>query len=504
MHRFIIMLCISCVCLPLVGPRSVDGQTQPRRLVLDGRFGDWRNIEPAVMDPMDATDRAVVDFGRVLLHADASWVYLNIDLGNEVNLQSMKGTVTFWLDVDGSQDTGSNDAPLTGADLRIDCSAPRSNDELPSGITARWLTRDQSTVSIYDLGFENAPTFASPRFEIRMKRTHFNDAYPGCFLSNSWAGLLEATDESGTQVDITDRFEAVLPPARAASAPEFDGDPLRRNRRTRLRTMSWNVKYGGILKRAERAEPILAATAPDVILLQELNDDDDPEALRDLLNAACPLPAPQQWHITIGEGGGNLRCAIASRFPIESIPTLENIDHPADDGKTLRQCSALVSIGDRRILLSSLHWQCCGCAGSREDRLRQAEAQAMHDALLAAYRQHRANTAIVAGDLNLVGSKGPLFTLIGRDDRTGSLLNVVEPIHLDRRTMATWMDPRLPFPPGRLDYMAYVGDHFEAAHSFVFDSSDLPDFWLKHHALTAGDSAIVSDHRPIVTDYFWR
>jgi endonuclease/exonuclease/phosphatase family metal-dependent hydrolase len=71
---------------------------------------------------------------------------------------------------------------------------------------------------------------------------------------------------------------------------------------------------------------------------------------------------------------------------------------------------------------------------------------------------------------------------------------VATPIH------ATWDDPESSFPPGRLDY-TYVSDSvLDVANEYVLHTPSLSDSVLSAHGLQADDSAVASDHLPVVVD----
>ena len=82
-------------------------------------------------------------------------------------------------------------------------------------------------------------------------------------------------------------------------------------------------------------------------------------------------------------------------------------------------------------------------------------------------------------------------------------LAIIDAYQLDGLCNMTWEDGDTPFAPGRLDYMLYTDATLEAARSFIYDSRDLSEHWLKFYGLDAADTAKASDHLPLVADMVW-
>ncbi|MBT6164826.1 MAG: hypothetical protein HOH93_02815, partial [Phycisphaerae bacterium] len=71
----------------------------------------------------------------------------------------------------------------------------------------------------------------------------------------------------------------------------------------------------------------------------------------------------------------------------------------------------------------------------------------------------------------------------------------------DGRVHATWSDETSSFTPGRLDLMLYSPLSLEVARSFVLDTSDLDSDTLIAQELLGEDTALLSDHLPLVADF---
>jgi len=108
------------------------------------------------------------------------------------------------------------------------------------------------------------------------------------------------------------------------------------------------------------------------------------------------------------------------------------------------------------------------------------------------------DAVLVAGDLNLVGSRAPLERLAAGLDPAGGDLVVARALHPDGRDGWTWSAPRSAYTPGRLDYMLSSPSSLRVAAAFVLDTADLSPAVCARHGLEPGDARAASDHLPIV------
>ncbi|MHC4993154.1 MAG: endonuclease/exonuclease/phosphatase family protein, partial [Planctomycetota bacterium] len=248
----------------------------------------------------------------------------------------------------------------------------------------------------------------------------------------------------------------------------------------------------------------LRALEPDVILLQEIPEDTTPLQLVEFARRWVPGSGPRRsgWNALLGAGGGDLRCAVVTRLELDPVRALRVVPFPDLPQRTIRVAASEVG-ARRRLLVLSVHLRCCGWAGSFEDRTRQVEADALRRAVQAALPATNAHGVLIAGDLNLVGSRRPLDLLAEGLDGDGSALTVAEMLQIDGRSNATWGDPDLPFVPGRLDFLLHADSSLERVNAFVMDTRDLEPQWLQRHGLRADDTVSASDHLPLVTDLRW-
>jgi endonuclease/exonuclease/phosphatase family metal-dependent hydrolase len=472
-------------------------------IVVDGVFDDWREVSPAVDDSGDAAE-AEIDLGVIAVQLDREHVYFMVEFQHERNVQALDGSLQILMDADGKPDTGEKRHNLPGVDLVVGFT-PRTPTPSP-GVGIAFLTLSASDPRRHphhsDIGFALAPTFATRRIECRIDRSPAAPLDPVLFQGASFSMKWVVTDPAGRMTDETEVIRYPLPsaPPMAAISPK----PMRIPSKpaAAMRVMSWNVRFGAILTQPEQSARILRALDPDILLLQEMTEDNSAAALEAFLNSSAPRRGTA-WQVVFGEGGGRLRCAIASRFPVKPVAALASVPYPDwPEGQT-RTVGGTVTAGNKRVLVAPIHLRCCGRTGSPEDKTRHLQAKLLNQAIREAIADEPFDAVVIGGDLNLVGSYAPIERLgVGLDlDQTD--LGILDPYCLNHRNNATWADSRSPFAPGRLDYLLVSDSSVRQAQSFVFNSADLPKRELSRHQLAASDSSEVSDHFPIVADLIW-
>ena len=152
-----------------------------------------------------------------------------------------------------------------------------------------------------------------------------------------------------------------------------------------------------------------------------------------------------------------------------------------------------------RSLFVSVDLQSGGWTGSPRDRLRTLQAATLRERI-AAELQTETGPVIIGGDLNLVGSRAPLFALLRGLDTDGSDLLAVDAERLGERTLATWRNPRDLFAPGRLDFLLVPDAAVSVANAFVFATEDLDPTTLESLGLERDLMRGLSDHLVVVAD----
>ncbi len=539
---------VAGVVLLLAGPLAAQGP-----VVLDGRFDDWDSATVTVPDAAYAPG-AEAGFRVVKASHDDGAVYLLLDLGRPLNVQSLGGTLSILFDADGDPSTGSALHGLEGVDLVVDLPPPYPIVGGPPGIGAgvRLATGGPSggadggaadgsadgafsRLDSYDVGLTFAPKYASRFVELRIDRG------PGplggigpagelapprgatLFAADRYAAKLVFTGSDGSVRQGIPPFAYELVGGRPRSPDAGGEDPLARAPGTSFRVLAWNVSRGNLLDRKDRFARVLAAARPDLVLLDEAPAG-AAEEIADFLSG-LPGPDGEGWHLLYGEAGGPQRGVIAAPRPVIAVQELEEISYPDSLFERLRRMAGrsrprgfegpeaglpalggIVELEDARLLVVTLDLQCCGNGTETvEEYLRQIEVTAIHEALAEALARHRGgvDAVIVAGDFNLVGSREPLEAMLRGVDVDGSGLAVAEALQLDGLSNATWDAGAGPFPPGRLDFMLFGDASLRLERAFVLDTRDLTGEWLDHHGLRAEDTERASDHLPVVADFSW-
>jgi endonuclease/exonuclease/phosphatase family metal-dependent hydrolase len=345
--------------------------------------------------------------------------------------------------------------------------------------------------------FVATPTYAATWYEARLTRT------PGSPLPLPTAGLLTQGQVAGAVVmlDETGAVEGYADPFAIAVEPVFAGGrtlhdiPMPGPAEGAVRVMSYNVERNTPLSKPESFRRLIAATRPDVLLLQEW-DAGDAAAMA----AWFSQIDGGEWHVakaagSLGDGGG---VAIVSRFPLTPLPG-GLTTHESSGSRPVRFVGAVVVTPAGEMLVASAHLKCCGSAGTSEDQRRLAEAGAINMMLRATAAAYPGAVRIVGGDLNLVGSRPPLDVLRAGLDADDSDLAVAVPVTWGDCTLTTWRDPGTDFPPGRLDYVLYSDANCEVTGAYVLDTGNLSESARAAMGLQAGDGA-EADHLPVFID----
>ncbi len=465
-------------------------------IVIDGGFGDWGDVAVVLEDPADAPE-APLDFGELRVTHDDRFVHLLIDVTRAVNIQRLRGRIEVLFDADADKNTGRPVHGMQGVDLIVELSPhdPANPQRAGLGAAITFPAGDCMRLSPYLIGLTFAPTYASDAFELRVERGATFPGVPLLFESNSFRGRLVYLDRNDAVLDDTRVFAYDLTPVDPVPSNQRT-DPLARPAGTHLRVMTWNIGMGGLRSNRASFKRILHALDPDVILLQELTEDDDPQRLAALFRAWITSEG-DRWTVLRGSGGGRLRCAVASHLKLSRYAALDPLPMPDRADRSVRVMGAELTVSGHRLLVVSAHLRCCGYAGSFEDRTRVVEADAIRRAIADAVTSRRFDGVVVGGDLNLVGSRWPLDVLAEQ-------LDVIEPLQLDGRSNTTWWDIRQPFVPGRLDFMLRSDTSPAVSRSFVLDTRLVEPRWLQRHGLRARDTVEASDHLPVVVDLSWK
>ena len=493
-------------------------------VVIDGRFEDWDGIATAIVDPID-TMAVVCDFREIRVTSDAGSLFFYVRLQHPRLLNVTGGSIEILLDADDDPLTGWSEHGMDGVDLVLVRRPGDMNlrEDRPVGLRIwppdaappSWSPLD----SLVRMGMLRAPAYESDRFEARLRRgvKLSGQSVPALAGTRARVKFLAALDD-GTLVDETEPFAFRLEPFTPPVVEEIDTDPLARSPTSQLRVLEWNVSHSTFATRRDEIVRILSALRPDVLLLTEMEDDITVEELGRFLERSGIPEASVPEHVVYGQGGGEERSVVVSRFPLSGLPSLNDLRYPIMDplevlgtgavaaqlDKGISAAGAVVRVGDLRLLVASLGLESKGHrADDLQEKMRRIQAMAIASATAAARSSRSVDAVIIAGDFNLVVTDQPLLTVQQYAGSSVEPLTIVNALQLDGLSNQTWFRPDVPLAPSRLDYLMYSAGSLQLDRSFVFDSRDLTPRWTQHHGLSEDLSVTASDHFPIVVDFSW-
>jgi endonuclease/exonuclease/phosphatase family metal-dependent hydrolase len=461
-------------------------QSPPGDHVMDGRFNEWAEENPAAPDDGAGLIRAV----RV--SDDPHYVYVQIDLDQPRTLQWLEEELRLEFDLDGSTRSG-----LTGYDgMRgVDAVVVFSPIEPDRGRTKPGATiyaagPDGSAVkaTVDALGVVAMPTHSGDRFEIRLDRAP-------AFSSKAFS--LQCLTRNSTQVqDRTPLIKHVFATKSNKRPAKTIHDPAAPPAEGEIRVVSWNGEFGALFKNPTPFQRSFQALQPDIVLLQELPNKLAPQKLADWFDQ---LDRSQSWNTCVG--GQSLCVAVATPHPMEAVRELNPVRKltPAGKGNIVRATGGLVRMNERTVLAVAIHLKCCGRLGSSEDEKRRSEVEAIHEAVRLAIKRLKPDGVVIGGDFNLVGGPGILETLARKLAPGGADLIVSEPIRPRGDDTTTWGREGESFVPGRLDFILYGGS-LKTTSEDILDVTQLGASWRRTHRIPEEPP---SDHLPIKIDLAW-
>ncbi len=448
---------------------------------IDGLFGDWA--------------------GDSVMRADAHYLYFRFTiLDHEWTLQASDTPVALMIDTDDSSATGRvfnlQDINTLGVDLVIQF-APASKERRGVMAYALDAAGTRTPVPTDDLDVIFAPTYASQWYEMRIARGAANlTALPqgGMRSRGQTASFACTLTGDDAPKDYSDPVRVVCP--EASATPKLSDARLPACPEGGVRVVSWNVLRSGPDSDAKREQfkRIIQALNPDIMLLQEWEAPNAEHVQSWFTAVANPN---ESWTALssgsdIAKGGG---CVVVSRHPV--LPAAGAI---AADSKPVRFIAARIKTPAGDFLAGSAHLKSRGSKDSPEDRRRLAEAGAINTVLRSLLDSAEAPVfRVLAGDLNLVGTRPPLDVLRGALDTDGTAMEISDAYVLGDTTITTWREDANAFTPGRLDYMVFSDASLSTANAFVLDTRRLSDAALARIGLDRADSA-ASDHMPVVVD----
>ncbi len=358
-------------------------------------------------------------------------------------------------------------------------------------------------ISHSDIGLVAAPTVTSTQFEVAIDRyaqpVNGKTLFPGDTIRVVFADTVGGDLLPDTGMGLTYTFDNTpLPPLPSLSIGRADTGYFR--------VLTYNVLSDGIFDswRQEYFERILKAVNPDIIGFEEIYDHNAEETAAQV-ESILPSTGGGQWY----GSKVNPDVIAVGRYPI--IAT-----HPIDGFGNGAFLIDLHPKYDKELLFIVAHLPCC-----ERDSDRQLEA----DALMAFIRDAKAESGdldlqpntpiIVVGDMNLVGDRQQLRTLLRGEIINTGLYGPPFAPDWDGTDFADLMprQPDLPMTytwysgsngsnwPGRLDFIIYSNSVIDSGNHYVLFTTEMSSDSLAAHGLQPEDALWASDHLPVVGDF---
>ena len=468
--------------LPLASLFFLCSSVLVSQIQLNNQFGDWSGI-----DHLNAPDGS--PFIKTAATSNLNWLYVHIELQNEVGLDEniLPNEYFLLLDLDDDTDTGVDYANQgLGVDLLLNFSSRQ----------AIRYTGGSGIESLNEIGMRSSPTYSAKEFEIAFKRDLLGDV--GESIRLKW---YDGDGQVGFPAEgIVHEMNSSVDPWTPHSIARSEG--------TLDRVAFWNMNNRMDEGPAKMAmERILQAVAPDIIGFSEVSNV-SANYVRGLLNEWIPLEGGASWNVVKDD----YDLMVASKGAVLS-----------SHSGVYRQFPVVVEAHEDWLvpmLFTSSHLKCCG--GASNEAQRQSEA----DEYMAFLRDAISgegdgpvlspNAPIVyGGDLNMVGLDNPIYTLVTGDisdetnngpdfapDWDGSSLTEWPILQSDHPFDYTWTSSSLSseWIPGKLDYIITSDASTGYKGGFVLRTDAMSAARLEELGLQSNDALAASDHFIVVAD----
>lgn len=468
---------------------------QMPRILIEGEFNDWEDVPVIYDDAPGDEGSSNIDFGKLWITNDDDFLFLRLEVGKEMNLQS-DNEIVIYLDTDNNASTGVSFNGI-GAEITYGLGERE-------GIAR--LNGDNYNLDHENIGLVTAPTVTSDVFEIAIRRNGSIAGIP--LFSNNTIKVAFEDDggfggdwlpTSGSSVSYTISNNNLEP------LPSFS---IPKTGNTGFRVVSYNVLQDGPFEsnKAPAFERIFQALQPDIIGFTEIYDH-NANQVADLMESFIPSGAGEQWY----GAGVNPDIICVSRYKIKQAFIIDGSGNSANGAFLIE----LPAPFDSDLLFIVAHTPCCG-----NDYGRQQEIDAINEFIRDAKNGtgdlslDEETPIIVCGDMNLVGDSQQLESLLdgniinestyGDDyipDWDGTNLEDAIPYTTNTPMAFTWATDFSDFSPGRLDFIIYTGSVLEIENSFNLFTPALSNSDLNANNLQVSDTPVASDHIPVVADF---
>lgn len=460
----------------------VNGQSLP--IFLDGRTDDWNVPVPTYTDTEN--DGNVYDFKYVSVTNDEQFLFIRLKITPFLKLVE-DNQLSIYIDGDNNNGTGSIINGI-GAELKFDFGTRSGYNYYSNNSFTHSNIQYRSLPTVTDTTYEIAigRQFILPSGGTGTLRIFFIDgASNGDWMPNNGETFQYTFDETPTL--------PLVPTELIREDTSF------------LRVMNWNVLNDGLLdqQRQPSFTRLLQAINPDIMCFNECFS----SSATQVKNVISQMLPGTSWNAVKLDAGN----VTVSKYPI----TQSWLVYP--DHRITASLIDLPQWFENDILVINCHYKCCG--GISNDETRQREADATIAFILDAktpggiINLPSETPFIILGDLNLVGDRQQLITLItgeiintqlfgngGPPDWDNTDLDDLLSQQSDKRTAYTWRDDESSFPPGRLDYQIFSNSVMTVEKDFVIQTEVMSQSRLNQYGLQLPDTKTASDHFPKVAD----
>lgn len=475
---------------------SIVGFSQ-NRILVDGIFDEWGEYPIIYTDATGDGGFSGIDFRELKVSNDDEFIFFLLETRTEINLQDLND-ISIYLDTDDNSNTGLSINGI-GADLVY---------TFGNRIGAFYGAGNSAEVFQSNIGLVSAPTVTSDRFEIAIRKDIVLSGTP-VFQSDNFKVVFKDDISNGDVIPaVNEEIDYTFSTENSEPLPDYS---IQKPQETDLRIISYNALFDGLFdeNRIPSFSRIFQATQPDIIGFQEIYNHSSLQVANQM-ESILPSAAGQQWYHA-KEGPD---CHAISRYPILESALIPGYNQGAGNGAFLIDVPGI----ETNLLLIVAHPPCCANNAGR-----QTEVDLMMEFIREAKAGNgpipiAANTPIVIlGDMNLVGDRRQLETLLSGDiddessygsdfkpDWDGNDLLDSHPYTTGVPFSYTWYNQGSSFSPGRLDFLIYSGSNLMLQNGYSLFTPALPQDSLNTYNLFADDAVIASDHLPVVVDFEFR
>ncbi|MBC7884620.1 MAG: endonuclease/exonuclease/phosphatase family protein [Saprospiraceae bacterium] len=478
MRRFIFYLTFI-----LISSDHISGQ----QIFLDEDFSDWNGSHvKSYADPAGDGKSNGADITDVRISNDETYLFLYIDINNEINLQS-SNDLTIYIDTDNNINTGLSKNGI-GAEI-VYYFGERNGLYYGANFNRQIYHNDLSLVTL--------PTVTSERFELCIARKYFygtSGATMGnqikiIFSDESLSGDIAPNGNGGYTYSFNNNLKYTPKPF-----------SIKKENADHLRIMSYNVLRDNLFDpfTQNAFRRIFQASKPDIIGFCEIYDNSSLQTAN-LIETFLPPTGNQTWYHS--EVNPDIR--VVSRYPV--------IDKRSINGNG----AFLIDLGTEHLVFIVMHLPCCENENDRQlevDNVMSFVRSVRYG--ISPFQVAQNTSVIILGDTNLVGFRSQQQTLITGDiynnntygpdfdpDWDDTALEDAKPAVTNLPSTFTWNSSQGSFSAGRLDYVVYTGSVMELKNAFSLWTPSLTSAQLAETGLQAGDVETASDHLPVVCDF---